>query len=181
MITIRPAATADLPALGRMGALLARLHHEWDPQRFMLPEGPARVEEGYRSWLGRELANRQAVVLVAEREVAVVGYSYGRLEERDWNALLDAHGGFHDVWVEEVDRGSGAGRALAEGMVAALVALGAPRVVLKTSTKNGAAQRLFASLGFRPTMLEMTREAGQPQRAEASARPPQAGDRLPQR
>jgi RimJ/RimL family protein N-acetyltransferase len=160
MITVRSATAADLPALGRMGAALARLHHEWDPLRFMLPDGPARVEEGYRSWLARELANRQSVVLLAEREGAVVGYAYGRLEERDWNALLDAHGGFHDVWVEEVARKGGAGRALAEGMLTALAALGAPRVVLKTSTKNEAAQRLFASLGFRPTMLEMTREAG---------------------
>jgi RimJ/RimL family protein N-acetyltransferase len=159
LITVRPATTADLPSLGRMGAALARLHHEWDPQRFLLPEGPARVEEGYRSWLGGELENRRAVVLVAEQDGGVVGYAYGRLEDRDWNALLDAHGGFHDIWVEEVAREHGAGRALVGGMVAALTSLGAPRVVLQASTRNPSAQRLFASLGFRPTMVEMTREA----------------------
>jgi hypothetical protein len=43
-------------------------------------------------------------------------------------------------------------------MIRALAERGAPRIVLKTSTKNEAAQRLFASLGWRPTMMEMTRE-----------------------
>jgi RimJ/RimL family protein N-acetyltransferase len=35
---------------------------------------------------------------------------------------------------------------------------GMPRVVLGTASANVAAQRLFAQLGFRPTMIEMTRE-----------------------
>lgn len=156
MITVRAARDADTPALGRMGAALARLHHAWDPQRFMLPRD---LEEGHRWWLGKELANPDAVVLVAEQDGEVVGYAYGRLEARDWNALLDACGGFHDIWIDERARRGGAGRALAEAVIRRFGELGAPRVVLKTSTKNEPAQRLFASLGWRPTMLEMTREA----------------------
>jgi ribosomal protein S18 acetylase RimI-like enzyme len=148
-----------------MGAELARLHHEWDPPRFMLPGGPDEIEKGYRWWLGRELTNPDAVVLVGElapspktQKGAVAGYCYGRLEERDWNALLDAHGALHDVWVDDAARRSGLGRGLVEEMVKALTARGTPRIVLSTSTKNHAAQRLFASLGWRPTMMEMTRE-----------------------
>lgn len=161
MTIVRAATSADRNALGRMGAALARLHHRWDPPRFMLPEG---IEEGYRAWLGREAKNPKAVVLVAEQEGAVVGYAYGRLEERNWNALLDVHGGFHDLWVEKGAREGGAGRALAEAMIAALEALGAPRVVLGVSPHNQPAQRLFAAIGFRPTMLEMTREPGRARR-----------------
>ncbi len=37
-------------------------------------------------------------------------------------------------------------------------ALGAPRIVLMAAAKNQNAQRLFARLGWRPTMVEMTRE-----------------------
>jgi hypothetical protein len=33
-----------------------------------------------------------------------------------------------------------------------------PRVVLGTADSNHAAQRLFTALGFRRTMVEMTRE-----------------------
>jgi ribosomal protein S18 acetylase RimI-like enzyme len=50
------------------------------------------------------------------------------------------------------------GLALAEAVIARLRALGAPRVVLHTAVQNAAAQRLFERLGFRRTMVEMTRE-----------------------
>lgn len=45
-----------------------------------------------------------------------------------------------------------------EAVLSALAAQGAPRTVLSTAARNEAAQRLFASFGFRPTMIEMTRE-----------------------
>jgi ribosomal protein S18 acetylase RimI-like enzyme len=41
-------------------------------------------------------------------------------------------------------------------------ARGVPRVVLSTAARNEAAQRLFASMGFRRTMIEMTLELGDP-------------------
>lgn len=155
-VTVRAATKDDGPALGRFGAALARQHHAFDPERFMLP---GEVEAGYRQWLLREARNPEAVVVVADRGGAVIGYAYGRLEGRDWNLLLDRHGAFHDVWVDEAARGGGVGLLLAEAMVERLRALGAPRIVLHTAAQNLPAQRLFAKLGWRPTMVEMTREA----------------------
>lgn len=154
---IRPATPADVPALGRMGAALAHLHYDFDSDRFMVPDN---LEAGYASWLGRELKGKGAVVLVAELDGETVGYAYGRLEERDWNALLDRCGVLHDLWVDEKARGTGLGAQLIEAAAQRLVELGAPRVVLSTAAKNESAQRLFAKLGWRPTMIEMTREAG---------------------
>lgn len=154
---IRPATPEDVPALGRMGAALAHLHYDFDNDRFMVPDD---VEAGYAFWLGRELKAKGAVVLVAELDGEAVGYAYGRLEERDWNALLDACGVLHDLWVDEKARGTGAGAQLAEAAAQRLGELGAPRVVLSTAAKNGPAQRLFAKLGWRPTMIEMTRATG---------------------
>lgn len=154
--TIRPMKPADVPVAAKLGARLARLHHDWDPARFMLPDG---VAEGYAWWFGEELANRRAVLLVAAGvRGRLVGYAYGRLEPRDWNALRDKCGALHDVLVDDRARGAGVGRALVDAMVARLAALGAPRVVLMSASKNLAAQRLFARAGFRPTMVEMTRE-----------------------
>ena len=155
-VTLRPATPSDEPALGRMGAALAQQHHAFDSARFMLPED---VESGYRWWLGREAKKADAVVLVAELDGEVVGYAYGRVEAVDWNALLDRCGAFHDLWVEEKARGTGVGALLAEALMQRLTALGVPRVVLHTAAKNANAQRLFAKLGWRPTMVEMTREA----------------------
>ncbi len=55
-------------------------------------------------------------------------------------------------------QGSGIGAALVEGAMDWLHNHGAPRIILWTAEKNSAAQRLFSRLGFRPTMIEMTRE-----------------------
>ena len=155
-LTLRTARPEDAPVLGRMGAALVRLHHSYDPERFMAPEED--LESGYRWWLTRELKRRGAVVLVAEREGEVVGYAYATVEGRDWNSLRDEHGEFHDLWVDESARGTGVGSLLAEEMVRRLRALGVPRVMLMTASRNEAARRLFARLGWRPTMVEMTRE-----------------------
>lgn len=154
--TVRPATSADLPALGRMAAELVRFHHGIDPQRFFLPSG---VEEGYRGWLGREIENEDAIVLVAET-TEVIGYVYGRIEKRDFNMLLSAHAALHDVLVVESGRHTGAGEALVRAFLRTTEERKVPRVVLHTATSNERAQGLFKRLGFRTTMLEMTRESG---------------------
>jgi ribosomal protein S18 acetylase RimI-like enzyme len=155
-VLIRSARAEDASALGRMGGALVRLHHAYDAERFMKPEED--VESGYRWWLSRELKRRGAVVLVAEREGRVVGYAYATVEGRDWNALLDAHGELHDLWVEESERGGGVGSLLAREMIRRLRAQGVPRIILMTASRNEAARRLFERLGWRPTMVELTRE-----------------------
>jgi ribosomal protein S18 acetylase RimI-like enzyme len=152
--TIRRAREADLPETARLAAALVRMHHAVDPARFFLPE---RVEEGYAGWLGRELARREAVILVAVRGGALVGYAYGAIEGRDWNSLLEEHGAVHDLFVDESARRGGVGRALLSTLVSELESLGALTVVLSTMVGNDAAQALFRACGFRPTMVEMTR------------------------
>ena len=153
---IRPAGRRDLPALARLGAKLAREHHALDPDRFFAPEEP--IEEGYAWWLGKELSNPRAVVLAAKAGRAVVGYAYGRIEPREWNTLRDRCGVGVDLWVEPPARGAGLGARLVEALADALGRRGAKRVVIDVAARNPKAARLFARMGFRPTMLEMTRE-----------------------
>jgi ribosomal protein S18 acetylase RimI-like enzyme len=130
--TIRPAGRADLPAIGRLGALLVRTHHDFDPQRFIA--ATPQTEHGYTWFLGTRLEEPSVIVLVAERSGEVLGYTYAGVE------------------------GHGVGRLLLDATLAALQARGMPRVVLSTAERNEAAQRLFARAGFRRTMIEMTRE-----------------------
>jgi ribosomal protein S18 acetylase RimI-like enzyme len=155
MTLVRPATPADLPALGRLAAQLVRQHHGFDPARFFLIEP---IEEGYARWLGHELAQEGSVILVAEQEGVVVGYAYGSLKERDWNALLDACGAIHDVFIDAAARRGGVATRLVVATIERLTALGAPRVVLSTAARNEPAQRFFERLGFRRTMIEYTRE-----------------------
>jgi ribosomal protein S18 acetylase RimI-like enzyme len=143
--------------LGRLGAMLVAVHYEMDRQRFIAP-GPG-TETGYGGFLVSQMKQRDAVVLVAERDGEVLGYAYGGLEGNDWLALRGPAGVIHDLLVDPAHRGQGVGRALLEAAVQALISGGAPRVVLSTAERNEGAQRLFASAGFRRTMIEMTREA----------------------
>ncbi len=154
-ISVRTCERADLPAVARLAGELVRMHHAFDAARFFLPE---RVEEGYAWWFGQELDRAEVVLLVATRGETIVGYVDARLEERDWNTLLDACGALHDIWVEPDARRGGLATQLAEEAIAQLTTKGAPRIVLHTAATNTAAQKLFERLGFRRTMIEMTRE-----------------------
>ena len=98
------------------------------------------------------------VILVAERDGAVVGYVYGALEGYDYMSLRGPAGVLHDIVVDPSHRREGIGRLLLDAALEALERRGAPRVVLSTAAVNEPAQHLFERAGFRPTMIEMTRE-----------------------
>ena len=155
MTLVREMTEADLDAASLLAEELVLLHHSWDRTRFFTTPD---VAKGYRWWFARQLGEAGVVLLVAEVEGQIAGYLYGSLEERDWAKLLDAHGAIHDVYVADSHRRSGVARALMQAAIAALEGQGVGRVVLSSATPNTQAQALFSSMGFRPTMIEMTRE-----------------------
>ncbi len=171
-VAVRPALAGDLRACARLGARLARWHHAMDPRRFFVTPS---LEEGYAWWLGKERRNPRAVVLAAVRRVRghekVVGYAYGRIEPRDWNSLRDRCGVGIDLIVEPAARGRGLGRRLVDELVRRLGEKGAPRVVIQVAARNEGARGVFAGLGFRPTMLEMTIEVTRARRGTAGSPP----------
>ena len=154
--TIRSATSADLPSLGRLGALLVGVHHDFDAKRFIAPT--RGTPSGYAGFLGSQLAKEDAAVLVAEEDGQVIGYAYATVEDYDYMSLRGPAGVLQDIIVDPACRGRGVGRLLLDAALAFLRTRGAPRVVLSTADRNEAAQRLFAGMGFRRTMIEMTRE-----------------------
>jgi ribosomal protein S18 acetylase RimI-like enzyme len=155
-IVVRPAIESDLPVVGRLGALLMQTHYGFDRQRFMAPG--TNAAEGYRSFLGSQLNQEDVIVLVAQRAGTVVGYVYAGLEPQSWKELREPAGFIHDVAVAESNRGMGIATALVDAAMEWLRAHGAPRVLLWTAPQNNVALSLFSRLGFRRTMIEMTRE-----------------------
>ena len=153
---IRRAMTSDLPQLGRLGALLVEAHHELDPQRFLA--ATHRTAADYGSFLSTKLEAPDAAILVAEANANVIGYAYAAVQGYDYLALRGPAGVLHDLIVDPAHRGRGVGGMLLNAALAYLKAQGAPRVVLSTAEENQAAQRLFARMCFRRTMVEMTRE-----------------------
>ncbi len=155
---VRPATPSDTAAIGRLGGLLVRQHHAWDPARFIPAE--AETDHWYGVFLAGQLDRPVVVLLVAEEDGRVIGFVYAGLEDTDWMALRGPAGALYDLVVDPDHRRGGVGHALLDAALAALARLGAPRVVLSTAERNEAAQRLFLGAGFRPTMREMTRELG---------------------
>ena len=153
---VRRATEADAAALGRLGGLLLRAHYAFDSQRFIAPGSDP--ESGYEWFLRAQVTEHDAVVFVAEQDGAVIGSVFAALEPISWKELREACGFIHDLVVDEPGRRGGVATALMEAAMEWLRGRGAPRVVLGTAERNAAAQRLFEKLGFRRTMIEMTRE-----------------------
>ena len=159
-ITVRAARREDLGAVATLAAALVREHHAFDPLRFMCIEP---LEEGYERFLQTQVDHEGVVLIVAVLrpgpDEAIVGYLLGSLEDRNWSDLRDACGKIHDVYVVASVRRRGVASHLVEEAVKRLTAMGVPRVVLMAAERNERARQLFSRLGFRPTMVEMTREA----------------------
>jgi ribosomal protein S18 acetylase RimI-like enzyme len=155
---IRRATEHDLPALGKLGALLLRTHYAFDERRFMAPGDDP--ENGYAWFLGTQLEESDVAVFVAEQRGVVLGYLYAAIEPQSWKELREEAGVIHDVVVDARARRMGVATRLIEAAVEWLASRGMPRVVLSTAEQNRGAQRLFERMGFRRTMVEMTRENG---------------------
>jgi ribosomal protein S18 acetylase RimI-like enzyme len=158
---VRRATPADLPGIGRLGALLVAEHYEFDPRRFLAAR--PGTPEGYASFMSSQLEDSDKAVLVADDNGDMIGYAYAAVEGYDYMALRGPAGVLHDIIVDPEHRGRGVGRLLLDATLEFFRSRGVPRVVLSTAERNEAAQRLFTSMGFRRTMIEMTREMDDPE------------------
>src|SRR5215217_1774828 len=126
-VNIRPATHADLPRLGRLGALLVEEHHAFDRLRFLPTRD--RTPADYALFLVRQLADADVAVLVAEINGDVIGYTYANVEGFDYMALRGPAGVVQDLMVDPEYRGRGVGRQLLDAALAFLASRGAPRIV----------------------------------------------------
>jgi ribosomal protein S18 acetylase RimI-like enzyme len=153
---IRRATSADLPAIGRLGALLVAEHHDFDARRFLAARDGTPAD--YASFIGTQMDDPDIAVLVADDDGEVIGYAFAAVEGYDWMELRGPAGVLHDVVVDTGHRRRGVGRLLLEATLTYFKSRAVPRVVLFTAEQNEQAQQLFARAGFRRTMIEMTRE-----------------------
>jgi GNAT superfamily N-acetyltransferase len=151
---IRDARHEDLPAVGQLAGQLVRMHHAYDPARWLLVDG---VETGYARFFASQIGTTDTIILVAEDEQNgdIVGYAYAGLEERNWAELRDACARLHDVFVLERVRRQGLASRMLRECIQRLTALGAPLAATTTAFQNEGSQALLRSLGFRPAALEM--------------------------
>ncbi len=160
MTLVRQMTEADLDAVSHLAEKLVKLHHHWDATRFFITKD---IAKGYRWYFGTLLQDEKSVLLVSENDGAVSGYLYGLIEERDWSLLLDEHGTVCDIFVAEKYRRQGVARALMAAAKEALGKKGAKQLILYSASANEQGQALFRSIGYRPTMVEMTMDLTAPE------------------
>jgi ribosomal protein S18 acetylase RimI-like enzyme len=161
-MNIRPATEADVPELLPMVDKLAALHESWDPAKYPYVSG---VGEMYRSWLVERVRDaKRSVLLVAERDRLMqdvpflAGFLVGTIEREIPIYRLSEFGFIHDIWVEEDYRNEGIGRQMTMLAIEKFRALGVRQIRLDTAAANEIARTMFASVGFRISVMEMLME-----------------------
>ncbi|MDO5534780.1 MAG: GNAT family N-acetyltransferase [Propionibacteriaceae bacterium] len=137
-VTVRPATSGDAPAITAIyNASVAVDTASWDED----PETPQRRAQ----WL-QERDQAGDVVLVAERDGAVVGYAgYGPFRPKSGYRLTREH----SVYLADDARGQGIGRLLLTALIEAARARGVHALIGGLSQENIASLRLHEALGFR--------------------------------
>ena len=151
-VTVRRALKEEGRRVAELAVKLARQHEAYDPRRFARLYTEADAEWYY----GSRNESENEAVLVAEIENEIVGYAYLQYEAVNYPGLFKNAVYFHDIYVEESARGTGAGQALMDAAIKKAKEFGAGILVLSVAAKNEHAQAFFERNGLRTTMFEMT-------------------------
>ncbi|MEH2355238.1 GNAT family N-acetyltransferase [Nostoc sp.] len=164
---IRPATITDVPAVLPMVAKICALHESWDSAKYGFLPHP---EQRYEQWLTR-LANSdgfstrrdanadassiRSVFLVSENEGQIAGFLIATIEREIPIYRLQEFAFIHDIWVEPEYRQKGIARQMVMLSVERFHQMGVKQIRLDTAIANEASRRLFASCGFRFSIIEM--------------------------
>ncbi|MFN6500430.1 MAG: GNAT family N-acetyltransferase [Nostoc sp. DedQUE01] len=157
---IRPASPTDVPAVLPMVAKICALHESWDSAKYGFLAHP---EQRYEKWLTR-LANSdgfadassvRSVFLVSENQGQLVGFLVATIEQEIPIYRLQEFAFIHDIWVEPEYRQNGIARQMVMQTVERFSQMGVKQIRLDTANANETSRRLFASCGFRISIIEM--------------------------
>ncbi|MDF5738216.1 MULTISPECIES: GNAT family N-acetyltransferase [unclassified Nostoc] len=152
---IRPATTTDVPAVLPMVAKICALHESWDSAKYGFLAHP---EQRYERWLTRLATSDRSVFLVSENEGQLVAFLVATVEREIPIYRLEEFAFIHDIWVEPEYHQNGIARQMVMLSVERFHQMGIKQIRLDTAVANEASRRLFASCGFRLSIIEMLRE-----------------------
>ncbi|MBN3895997.1 MAG: GNAT family N-acetyltransferase [Nostoc sp. NOS(2021)] len=149
---IRPATTTDVPAVLPMVAKICALHESWDSAKYGFLTHP---EQRYEQWLTRLANSERSVFLVSEKEGQLVAFLVATVEREIPIYRLQEFAFIHDIWVEPEYRQNGIARQMVMLSIERFHQMGVKQIRLDTAVANEASRRLFASCGFRFSIIEM--------------------------
>ncbi len=156
-VSVRSATRADVPRVLPMVEGICRQHEHLDPARY---RALADVVQRYERWLPERAADPRSVFLVAEAKADLVGFVVATVERNIPIYVVEEFAFVHDLWVEPVWRGRGAGGKLLREAAKRFAALGVTQVRGSVAWANHTPRRLLESLGYRPCAVEYLLELG---------------------
>jgi len=153
--TIREGQHSDLQQVSSLWLEMINHHrslddHAWEPA----PDG----QEKFREWMEETLALEERVLLVAEVEGKVVGFTHGSLGSSPAPMAPRRIGFITDLAVAAGHRRLGIGRQLAEAATQWFAQQNASAVKLSAATANQAAVAFWRALGFEPLTYGMRKQ-----------------------
>lgn len=142
-VLIRPATPRDLPEIIALWRTLQATSAAYEPRLTPNDTAPA----WFADFLGGQLTNDQARVLVAVTDEGVIGYTFGQILRRP-TLLVGDCGYVADLCVRESDRGRGIGRRLFHELRDWFQAQGLRALEAQVVRANPASQAFWRKMGF---------------------------------
>lgn len=145
MTTVRPLAASDHAEWRRMWTLYLEFYETSAPEEV--------YETCWRRLLGDDPQDFHG--LIAEADGRPVGLTHYLFHRHGWRVENVCY--LQDLYVDEAARGTGAGRALIEGVYRAADAAGAPGVYWLTQDFNHEARKLYDRIGTLTPFIKYSR------------------------
>lgn len=148
---LRKGRKTDLPEIVRLNGKLADIHAKTDS--YFLPGSETR--EPVSRWLESVFEDKNALVLVVEKEEELRGYFIGLIEETKPFVRPDREGRISDAYLEPRFRGQGITGEALERFKKWLKGENIDSIRLSVHSENEEAIKAWRKLGFREYMKRM--------------------------
>lgn len=145
-VRVRPARTADIPAIARLWREMMDLHNEFDP-RFAIVRNSEDIS---RRYLHSVMERSDYRIFVAVDEDRVVGYTMGIILANPEMFQLSQYGFLAEMSVHQDYRLQGLGRQMWESLEEWFAGVGVEVVQLNVSVLNAKGRGFWDKLGFEP-------------------------------
>ena len=154
-VTIREGKHSDLQQVSSLWLEMIDVHRSLDDRAWEpAPDGP----EKYRECMEKTLALEERVLLVAEVEGEIVGFTHGSLGNSPPPMASRRIGYITDLAVTAGHRRHGIGRQLAETIIQWFAQQDADEVKIGAAIPNQPAVAFWQALGFEPLTYGMGRQ-----------------------
>lgn len=148
---IREAHSDDIEGLVELWIELMDFHRDRDP----FFSRSADAHDRFAEFVKAKMEAKEAVVLVAEQDGSLIGFSMAMV--RDYPPVFEAgrHGFIQDVIVTQSARRQGIGRKLSDATLGWIRSQGVSRAELEVATTNPVSQAFWYEMGFRDSIKRL--------------------------